>query len=74
MTGILMWPAIAVPHRRYSAFDNGTDPDSGEFPSNPAHTQSDLRSKAIRNAADGPPSRPLMERTALKSLSADADS
>jgi hypothetical protein len=29
MAGILMSPAIAIPHRRNIPFDKGTDPDSG---------------------------------------------
>jgi hypothetical protein len=57
MTNILMSPTIAILHRRNIGFGNGTDPDSGEFPDDPAYTKSDSRSRAIRNAADGPRSR-----------------
>jgi hypothetical protein len=62
MTGIRSSQAIAIPHQRMIAFDNGTDPDFGEFPEDPAHIQSDSRS------------RTLAEGTALKILPAQADS
>jgi hypothetical protein len=76
MSSILTSPATAIPHRRTIAFDYGTDPDFGEFPENRAHTQSEprSRSRAIRNAAGRPRSRTLAEGTALKSLSAQANS
>jgi hypothetical protein len=32
MVGIRKKPAIAIPHRRKIAFENGTDPDSERFP------------------------------------------
>jgi hypothetical protein len=73
MTGIRMQPAIAIRHRRNITFDNGTDPDSGKFPEEPARPPSDPQSRAIRNPADKPRSRTLAERTALKKL-VDADS
>jgi hypothetical protein len=38
-TGILMLPAIAIPHCRNIAFDNETDPDSRDFPEDPTHGQ-----------------------------------
>jgi hypothetical protein len=54
MTGIHIQPVIAIPHRTNIVFDNGTDPESGEFPEDSAHAQSDPRSRlrwrAIRNA------------------------
>jgi hypothetical protein len=36
MTGICTETAIAIPHRKNVAFDNGKDPDSGEFPGGPS--------------------------------------
>jgi hypothetical protein len=56
MAGILTSRAIAIPHRRKIACDNGTDPDFSEFSEDPAHTPSDprSRSRAIRNAAGRP--------------------
>jgi hypothetical protein len=69
--GIRMEPAIAIPHRRNIAFDNGADPDSGEFPEETAHGRSEARS---RSRAHRPRSRMLTGRMALNSLSAPADS
>jgi hypothetical protein len=57
MTGICMQPAVAIPRGRNIAFDNKTDPDSGEFIEGSAHTHSDLRLRSIRNPADRPVSR-----------------
>jgi hypothetical protein len=68
MAGIHNSPVIVIPHQRKIAFDNGTDPDFGEFPDDPAHTQSDSRSRTIQNAADRSRSRTLANRTALKNL------
>jgi hypothetical protein len=76
ITSIRMEPTIAIPHRKKIAFDNGTVPNSGKFPEDPGHTQSDLRSRprSIRNAADRPRFRTFTTWTALKSLSAQVDS
>jgi hypothetical protein len=67
-------PAIVIPHQRKIAFDNETDPDFSEFPDDPAHTQSDSRSRAIQNAADRSRSRTLANRPALKIFPAQAES